>query len=96
MSVLEQIRKKPVCIKNVLHHSHGILIGCYVLVITDKVTKSVVCNKAKGGQADHYDSHCDLQILLYVTSDWGQSFPIHNVRFKVNGILFNIIMAYTQ
>jgi hypothetical protein len=68
--VLEQIRKKPVCIKNVLHHSHDILIGCYVLVITDKVTRSVH-NKAEGGQADHYDSHCDLQILLYVTSDWG-------------------------
>jgi hypothetical protein len=50
-----------VCIKNVLHHSHGILIGCYVLVITDEVTRSVVCNKAEGGQVDHYDSHCDLQ-----------------------------------
>jgi len=69
VSVLEQIRKKPVCIKNVLHHSHGILIGCYVLVITNKVTRSVVHNKAEGGQADHYDSHCDLQMLLYVTSD---------------------------
>jgi len=67
--VLEHIRKKPVCIKNVLHHSHGILIGCYVLVITEKVTRSVVRNKAEGGQADHYDSHCGLQILLYVTSD---------------------------
>ena len=57
MSVLEYIRKKPVCTKNVLHHSHGILICNYVLVITDKVTGSVVCNKAEGGQAGHYESH---------------------------------------
>lgn len=69
MAVLEQIRKKPVCIKNVLHRRHGILIGCYVLVISDKVTSSLVCNKAEGGQADHCVGHCDFQILLYFSSD---------------------------
>lgn len=57
MSVQEHIRKKPVYTKNVLHHGHGILICNYILVITDKVTRSVVCNKAEGGQAGHYESH---------------------------------------
>jgi hypothetical protein len=82
VSVLQQIRKKPVCINNVLHHSHGILIGCYILVITDKVTRSVLCNKAEGGQADHYDSHCDLQILY---------FPAHKTHWAIrHTVIFSL------